>query len=95
MCSCCASGGAPATGFCVVSDETTLRAMPLVSGAEAIAKVQQTGLAGTFAIGASGGNVMYQTQKDMLRELKEQKELARQQLEEQRKLNQKDGARFK
>ena len=66
-----------------------------VSGAEAIAKVQQTGLAGTFAIGASGGNVMYQTQKDMLRELKEQKDLARQQLEEQRKLNQKDGVRFK
>lgn len=66
-----------------------------VSGAETIARVQQSGLAGTFAIGASGGNVMFQTQKDMLREIKEQKEIARQQLDEQRKLNQKDGARFK
>lgn len=64
---------------------------------EAIAKntASRVALSGTFAVAASGGNVMYQTQKDMLRELKEQKDLARQQLEEQRKLNQKDGVRFK
>ena len=64
---------------------------------EAIAKntASRAALSGTFAVSASGGNIMYQTQKDMLRELKEQKDLARQQLEEQRKLNQKDGARFK
>lgn len=64
---------------------------------EAIAKntASRVALSGTFAVSASGGNIMYQTQKDMLRELKEQKDLARQQLEEQRKLNQKDGARFK
>lgn len=44
-----------------------------------------TSVAGTFALGVSGGNVMYQTQKDMLRELREQKDLQRKQLEELKK----------
>ena len=44
-----------------------------------------TSVAGTFALGVSGGNVMYQTQKDMLRELREQKELQRKQLDELKK----------
>lgn len=44
-----------------------------------------TSVAGTFALGVSGGNVMYQTQKDILRELREQKDLQRKQLDELKK----------
>lgn len=50
---------------------------------------------GTSAILAgSGGNVMLQTQKDILRENREQKELAKKQLEEQKKIANQRGARF-
>jgi hypothetical protein len=49
------------------------------------ASAAASGISGTFALGVSGGNVMYQTQKDMLREMREQKELQRKQLEELKK----------
>jgi len=49
------------------------------------ASAAANGISGTFALGVSGGNVMYQTQKDMLREMREQKELQRKQLEELKK----------
>jgi len=58
------------------------------------AGITAAGVSGTFAIAAAGGNVQYQTQKDMLREIREQKALQRQQLEAQREANRRPGARF-
>jgi hypothetical protein len=58
------------------------------------AGTRTAGVSGTFAIAAAGGNVQYQTQKDMLREIREQKALQRQQLEAQREANRRPGARF-
>lgn len=72
--------------------ERTETAAGLASAMAGRASQAQGGLMGTFAIGASGGNVMFQTQKDMLREMREQKELQRKQLEELKKDKQ---ARFK
>jgi hypothetical protein len=55
---------------------------------------QVSGVSGTFALQAAGGNIQYQTQRDMLRELREQKALQKQQLEAQREANRRPGARF-
>lgn len=59
------------------------------------AQASGANFSGTSAILAgSGGNAMFQTQKDILREAKEQKELARKQLEEQKKIAKQRGAVF-
>jgi hypothetical protein len=55
----------------------------------------QKGFSGTSSIiTGSGSNVMFQTQKDLLREAKEQKDLAKKQLEQQIKIAKQRGAVF-